>query len=217
MGTGIKILTSPLDLGKEIQVASKSVMAANSETYELSIDAESVLVSLFVNTTAGDVDVNVTTEGKEGHDVDIINFPTVSAPTTDLLLRKAASALRKIRITITTTDAAEYEVRVRGVTAGAASFKLIGNENIRMSQIDIGTTATALIPASLTDRASVAIKNYNITGVLYLGGTAGEATTSEGWPVGPQESYVVDVAAGQAIYGVADSGTIDVRVSETGG
>ncbi len=213
----IKKLNTPLDLGKEVQVVKTSVVSAGSQTYELSIDAESVLISLFVNATAGNVDVQVLTEGATGHDVEVITFPTVTAPTTDLLLRKAASVLRKIRVKITYTGSAEFEVRARGVTAGAASFKLIGNNDLKMSQIDVSTTATSLISASLTDRASVAIKNYNTTGVLFIGGTTGEASTTSGWPVGPQESYVVDVAAGQEIYGIADSGTIDVRISETGG
>lgn len=123
----IKKLATPLDLGKEIQVEKTSVSGATSETYELSLDAEAVLVSLFVNTTSGDVDVSVLTEGATGYDVEAFAFPTVSAPTTDLLLRKSASVLRKVRIVVTTTDSAEFEIRARGVSAAAASVTIEGS------------------------------------------------------------------------------------------
>lgn len=213
----IKRLSTPLDLGKELGVAKESPTTGGSEVYEFSLDSEAVLISLFVAATSGDVNVSVNTEGAQGQDVEVIVFPTITAPTSELLLRKTASVLRKVRVYITYTGACTYDIRARGVSGGASSFKILGNSNILMSQIDASTTPIALIPASLTDRASVAIKNYNTTGVLFLGGTAGEADPTIGWPVGPQESYVVDVSAGQEIYGRSDAGTIDVRLSETGG
>lgn len=213
-----KKLATPLDLGKELQIANESVTAAGSMEYEFSIDAESVLVSLFVNATGGDVDVQVFTEGASGNDVEVITFPTISSPTSELLLRKAAAVLRKVRIRVTYTGTATFEIRARGVSAGAASVAIEGSANFAVSQTDITTTASTLIPASLTDRRGILVRN-NSTGsqILYLAETLAKATTAVGYPIPNGGNITIDLQAGAEIYAVADAGSIDVRIVEVGG
>lgn len=214
----IKKLATPLDLGKEIQVVKTSVNAASSEIYELSADSEAVLVSLFVNTTAGDVDVSVFTEGATGHDVEVITFPTISAPSTELLLRKSAAILRKIRIHVTTTGAAEFEIRARGASAAASSVIIEGSASFQVSQADVTTTAGVLISAGLQDRRGILIRNNSAGAqILYLAETLAKATTAVGYPIPNGGNMTIDLQAGSAIYAVADSGSIDVRIVEVGG
>lgn len=209
----------PLTLGKEIQVMDITATEAGTQTAKFAIDAESVLFSLYVGTVSGDVNVTVYTYGLDGHEVPIIEFPTVSAPTTELLLRKAASALQLIKVVVTYTDACTFNLRARGASAEAASFQILSANTFRASQKDVTTTAGTLIAAALSDRNGVLITNNNVGGneILYLGGSLLEATTGVGTPIRPGGNITLDIAAGAEIYAVADNGTIDVRISETGG
>lgn len=213
----INLSLAPLKLGKEITVLNKTAPAAGSDEVSFIIESDTVLVSLQASVVTGDLDVDVFTEGTDGVQVRTINFPTLTAPTTDLVLRKASATMQKIVVKVTYTGSCSFIIRARGTATGEASFRILGNNDLLMSQKDVSTTAVSLIAAGLTDRSSVAVKNNNTTGILYVGGSAGEATTTDGWPVGPQEVFVVDIAAGQELYGIADAGTIDVRLSESGG
>lgn len=213
---GTKELPGALPQGKERLVIDEAPTAAGSNTIELGVDADTVIVSLFVTSVSGDLDVSVKTKGGSGT-VEVIKFPTVSSPTADLLIRKAAAIMDRIQITATYTDAVDYEIRVRGVGTGEASVRILGANDATASQEDISTTAAVLVPAALTDRAGLIVKNNNSSGILYIGFTAAEATSANGYPVGAGESLGIDVAAGQEIYGVASSGTIDVRLMEAGG
>lgn len=214
----IKKLSTPLDLGKELQVVNTSVGGAFTETYEFSIDAESVLISLFVSSTAGDVDVNVTTEGSDGSAVNVISFPTISAATPGILLRKSASVLRKIRVNIVTTDSATFEIRARGVSSAASSVLIEGSSTFSVSQTDVSTTAGVLVSASLQDRRGILIRNNSAGAqILYIADTLAKATTAEGYPIPNGGNITIDLQAGAEIYSVADSGLIDVRIVQVGG
>lgn len=217
----IKKLSTPLDLGKEIQVASTTVAAATSETYELSIDAEAVLISLFVNTTAGDVDVSVLTEGATGHDIEVISFPTVSAPTTELLLRKSASVLRKIRVVVTTSDSATFEIRARGVSAGAASVTIEGSSNWQVTRSSVTASAAVLIAASLQDRRGILVENISdvsgSAGLIWVAETLAKATAGDGHPIRSGGNIAVDLQGGAELYAVSDGGTVAVSIIEAGG
>lgn len=214
----VKKVATPLDLGKEIEIINGSFTDAQSTTYVLNLDAEAVLVSLFVESTAGDIDVSVLTEGNKGQTVEAITFPTVSAPTSDLLLKKSASVLRIIKIRVTTTAAATFAIRARGVSAGAASVSVEGSASFEVSQEDVTTTAGTLISASLTDRRGILIRN-NSSGsqILYVADTLAKATTSVGYPVPNGGNITLDLQAGAEIFAIADSGTIDVRIVQIGG
>ena len=213
---GTKEFPGALPRGKERQVIAESPTAAGSKTVELGVDADTVIVSLFVSSVSGDLDVSVDTLGGDAS-VQVISFPTVSSPTADLLIRKAAAIMDRIRITATYTDAVDYEVRVRGVGTGEASVKILGVNDATASQNDVSTTEEILVPASLTDRAGLILKNNSSTGILYIGFTVAETTAANGYPIGPGEALGIDVAAGQEIYGIASAGTIDVRLMEAGG
>lgn len=217
-----KYLPGSLPQGKERVVigqgsdVSGTEAAAGSRSVEIGVDADTVIVSLYVTSVSGDLDLAVETVGGEGA-TEVISFPTVSAPTADLVIRKAAAIMDRIRITATFSDAVEYEVRVRGVGTGEASVRILGANDATASQTDISTSATLVVPAALTDRAGLIVKNNNSTGILYVGFTAAEATTGNGYPIGPQESLGMDISAGQEVYAIASAGTIDVRLLEAGG
>lgn len=216
----IKILSTPLDHGKEIQVVRTAVTTASTETYEFSGDAEAVLVSLFVSSTAGDVDVKVLTEGATGQDVEVISFPTVSAPTTELLLRKSASILRKVRVRVTTTGAAEFEIRARGVSAGASSVSIQGASSWEITRTSVTAVAGVLISSSLQDRQGILVENISdvsgSTGLIWVAETLAKATSGAGHPVRSGGNIAVDLQGGSELYAVSDGGTVAVSIIETG-
>ena len=100
--------------------------------------------------------------------------------------------------------------------AGSGEFSLIGSANASVSQADVTGTAGVLIASSTTDRSGLVMKNNNTTGILYFAFTLANATTAIGYPLGPGEAMAMDVAAGQAVYAIASSGTIDVRIIQAG-
>lgn len=208
---------SPLKVGKEVVLLEGSLSGTGTKETLISLDADTILISVQASVVTGTLKVDAYTEGTDGVRTNIISFPELTAPTTDLVLRKAAATMQKVYLVVTYSGDSTFHIRGRGTSTGAASFKILGNNDLQMSQMDVTTSAAPLVSAALTDRASVAIKNYSTTLTIFLGGTAAEATPANGWPVGPQEGYVVDVAAGQEIYAVTTSGTADVRISETGG
>lgn len=215
----IKRLATPIDLGKELQVVKTSVAAASTEIYEFSMDAEAVLISLYVGSTSGDVDVSVFTEGATGNQTEVITFPTVSATTAEMLLRKSASILRKVRVQVTTTDAASFEVRARGVSAGAASVQIAGASSIQVTRTAVTTSPSILITSTLLDRQGILIENISdLTapiGTLYIAETLAKATTSAGHPIRPGGNFSVDVKAGGELYAVATD-NIAVSIIESG-
>lgn len=100
--------------------------------------------------------------------------------------------------------------------AGSGEFSLVGNESASVSQVDIGTSASTLIAAATTDRAGLVLKNNNTTGILYFAFSLANATTAIGYPIEPGGAMAMDIAAGQAIFAIADAGTIDVRIIQAG-
>lgn len=207
----------PLAVGKTIKAIEEAPTAAGTTTFSHAIDSDSVLVSLFASSVSGTLDVKVVTETTDGKELDIITFPQLSAATSNLVLRKAASTMSKIKIVVTYSDACDYQVYIRAIAAGEASIRILGANQAKASQTTVTTAGgvVALIPSSLTDRAGVIVLNNNISsGVLYIGFTIGETTTAVGYPIYAGQPLGIDVAAGVTVYALADGADVDVRLLE---
>lgn len=205
-----------LPRGKEHLLISESPSQAGSKTESIGIDSDSVLVSLFVTSITGTIDVTVYTEVDTGQESEIISFPQINSSTANLLIRKAALSMDRVRVEAVYTGACEYSVRVRGIGAGEASVKIQGQSNASASQSNVETSAQVVIPSTLDDRVGLVLKNNSASGILYIGFTLAEATLGNAYPLAPGESLGMDLAAGQAIYGLSSSGTIDVRILQAG-
>lgn len=205
-----------LPRGKEHLLISESPTQAGSKTESIGIDSDSVLVSLFVTSITGTIDVTVYTEVDTGQESEIISFPQINSSTANLLIRKAALSMDRVRVEAVYTGACEYSVRVRGIGAGEASVKIQGQSNASASQSNVGTSAQIVIPSTLDDRVGLVLKNNSASGTLYIGFTMAEASLGNAYPLAPGESLGMDLAAGQAIYGLSSSGTIDVRILQAG-
>lgn len=212
-------IRGPLPQGKTATIMGSQNGASDLEgtlVKEFSLDADSILVSLFATSVAGTLDVSVSTFTEEGKEVNVITFPQVTTTSTSLVIRKAAAVMSNIRVTATAAGgAATFEVRARGIGTGEASVRILAANEAKASQTDVSTSATLLIPAALNDRAGLVIKNNNATAgnILYIGFTLAEATTGNGYPLGPLEALGIDVSAGQEVYAIGST-TIDVRILE---
>ena len=209
--------TQPLPQGKTITLLSNSEVVGVTRIQRFTLDADSVLVSLFVETlTSGTIDVSVWTETDEGKELQVITFPTLSSVTTELLLKKAAATMSRCYVKAVSTGTCTYEVRARGISAGELSVKIQGASKGSATSVTSTSTPGVLIPGSLAGRTALIIKNYNALGTCFIGFTLAEATTAGGYPIGPSESLGIDIESGTTVYSVADVPTIDIRLLQAG-
>lgn len=209
----------PVDKGKipyqvTCTLIDESTSGAGTTEVQASIEGDSVVISLFAEVVSGTLDVTVYTLTEEGKELEIISFPQLTAPTSELLLKKAALAMSRIRVEAIYTGSATYEVRAKPISAGETSVRLLGASEGSASQTTVPDSVTVLIPAALTDRSGLIIKNFSQNKTIYLGFTSGEATYANGYPIGPGESMGMDLAAGVALYAIADTPSADVRIME---
>jgi hypothetical protein len=207
-----------LSTGKTYTLIDDSPTTAGSREETFSIESDSVLASLWIDTTAGDLDVVISTVDKLGKELEVIVFPTQTAPTSNIILRRSGTVLSNMVVRTNYTGAVSYRLTVRAVNSGSGdtSIKISGADSATASSISVTTTPALLIPSSLTDRSGLVLKNYSGS-TLFVGFSASEANSSTGYPLAVGEALGMDVAAGVAIWGVTSSGSSDVRLLEAGG
>lgn len=209
----------PVAQGRTIPVANEAFTVATTKDYYFNTDADAVLVSVYVSSVTGTLDVSLYTLTDLGKELLLQTFPQVVAPTTNLLLKKAANVMSKVKVRVVTSAAATVEVYARGVSAAEASVKILGATNAVASAATVLTTPTVIIPSAITDRSGLVIKNNNGVGgsAIYLGFSAGEANLTTGYPLQAQESLGMDISSGVEVYGISVAGTTDVRLLQSGG
>lgn len=208
-----------INIGTQERILAEAPAAAGSTSVEGSIRGDSLLATLWVNSvTSGDLTVSVYTLTDTGKEVLLFSFPTISAPTSFLLLKKSGVSLQRFRVQADYSGTCDYEIYIRAIEgSGESSSRILGSSNWRVSQADVTTTPGLLIPAALTDRNGVLLKNWSGSATIYVAETLLKATTSEGYPLAPKDALAMDIAAGAAVYAVTDAGTGDVRIAESGG
>lgn len=210
--------STPLPPGKVLPLLRQDVAEAGSWQITFQLDADTVLFSLWLGELqSGTFDVSVFTATKpdSGEETLIASFPQLTVASTDLLLRKAATALSTVIVRITATGPATFDIRAKGLGTGDASVRIEGAAVWSVGQVTVGTTPQIVVPASLADRSGLVIKNFS-TNFLYVAELAAKATTALGYPLGAGESLAFDLQAGQEIWGVANTGTVDVRSAQAG-
>lgn len=207
-----------IHVGTQERVIRESPTLGGVTSKDGSIFSDSLLATLWVDSTAGSLDISVFTLTDTGKETLLFSFPSISAGTTSLLLKKSGVSLQRFRIQATYSDACSYEVYVRAVEGiGESSTAILGSNTWKVSQTDVTTTPAVLIASSLTDRNGVLIKNWSTSSTIYVGESLGKADTSIGYPLAPRDAVAMDIAAGAAVYAVSDTGTADIRVAESGG
>lgn len=204
--------------GTQCKLLDEATSGSGVSSKEGSIQSDALLVTLWVDSvTSGALSVVVYTLTDTGKEAELITFPTVSAPTTALLLKKSGVSMQRFRVEATYTGVCEYEVYVRAIdSAGESNVKIIGAAEFETDSVEVTETAGILLPAALEDRNGVSILNWDGTGTLYVSDDITKLP-DRAWPVPPGAGWSLDVSSGVTIYAVSDDGTLDVRVVQAGG
>ena len=205
--------------GTQERVIFDTPTAPGTTEKEGSVQTDSLLATLWVDSVAsGTLDVSVYTLTDTGKEVLLFSFPTISAPSSSLLLKKAGVSLQRFRVVATYTGSCSYEVYIRAIEgAGESSVRILGSNGWKVSQVDVSATAAILIPAALQDRNGVLVKNWDNSKTIYIAETLAKATSAVGYPLGPKDALAMDIAAGAEVYAVSSASSADIRITESGG
>lgn len=196
----------------------ESPNAAGSLSRIFTLDSDTFQTSLFVSSISGSLTITLSTITGEGKEKEVITYSPVTSPSTQLDLKRAATAMGVIKATAVFTGACSFELRAKGLSNGQMSATIQSATTAKASQITVNTTPIILLPAALVDRKGVIIKNNgNGTHILYLGFSGAQASTGTGYPIGKGEALALDVAPGAVLWAVSGNGEIDVRIIEAGG
>lgn len=209
-------LTSPVQLNRTALVFELAADGAGVREEEFTIEGETVLLSIEVDSVAsGDVMLEAFTKGdRDSTPTSIVSFPTISGPTGQILMRKAAVSLSRVVVRLTTTGVSTLKVWVRPISLGETTVRIQGATGFTVTRSSV-TVPAALVSAGLSDRYSLCLKNIG-PGVLYIAETLAKATSLAGYPIGVGESLAFDLAAGVGLY-ASSSGTSEVALAEGAG
>jgi hypothetical protein len=206
--------------GRAEQVIRETTTGAGSTVRDGSILADSLMISIWIpSITSGDLTITVYTLTDSGAEVVLMDFPTISGPTTDIYLRKLKLSSPNYRVRAVYTGVCDYEVQAKAITGpGETSINMLGSSSWSVGQATIGTSAQVLIPAAIQDRRGFIIRNFSTSGqVIYVAESAANATPSMGFPIPTGEVLMVDVASGAEVYACSSVAGADVRYAQAGG
>jgi len=203
--------------GNQAKMMDVSSTVGSSDTYvkEFNIESDAIAAGVWVNSAGAgaSVTVNFYTLPEDDKPFPVINFTTITAPTSVLRFQKSAITLQRIRIEAVVVGDVDFQVYVRAINAaGEASTRLLGASNIEVSQEDVTNTAAIIIPADIVDRVGILMKNWSSSGTAYVAESQAKATASEGFPVGPKGTLMVNIESGTAIWAYSPDGPVDMRI-----
>lgn len=205
-----------LETGQIVPIINETFPAAGQVIRTFTLDADTFQTSLFVSSITGTLDVSVSTITEQGKEKEVITYNNITAPSTELDLKKAATAMGVVKVTATYTDACSFELRAKGLSSGETSAKVQSANAAKASQVYVSGTPVILIQAAFSDRKGVIIKNNSLNGRLYIGFSQVEASSSTGYPLSKGEGLSLDIGAGATLWAVGNGGNIDVRIIEAG-
>src|SRR5258707_822681 len=105
-----------IHVGTQERLLTETTIGSGVTSREGSIASDSLIATLWVDSvTSGSLTVSCYTLTDVGKEVLLFTFPVVSAPTTNLLLKKSGVSLQRFRIQATYTGICSYEIYIRAV------------------------------------------------------------------------------------------------------
>lgn len=209
-----------LQQGSELQALNITSVDAGQWNADFSIQSDALLVTLIATSVSSSLDVSVVGIDQESglESEDIIAFPQITGPASNLIIRRSGTAPASLRLKVVTgVGGATFRVKVRAVNAGTSDTKILGAGGMEVDQQTVDTTPIVLIATALTDRAGILVKNWSGTQTIYIAETMAKANSAIGYPLGPKDAISMDVDAGVTIWAVSDAVGADVRLVEAGG
>jgi hypothetical protein len=114
--------TAPIILqGKSVKIASETTTGSGTSTYTTTTESDGVVLSLWVSSISGTLDVSVYTQMDDEKDLLIDTFTQVVAPTTRLITQKIVNITNQLKVVLTYSGAVTYEMQARGVSSTTIS------------------------------------------------------------------------------------------------
>ncbi len=207
-----------LKTGLQEVVIRSAPVAGGTLVRDISIQSDAALFLLWVNSTAGDITVEVYgILDSDNREVLLATFPKINQPSTEISQKRTGTAPTRLRVRVTFTAACDFELSARAVSTGSSDTKILGGASLKVSKKTVNSVASLLVPSSLIDRSAIAIKNWSSSGTIYIGETIAKANQNTGWPIGPKDALGIDIQAGVELYAIAVDGPCDIRIIESGG
>jgi hypothetical protein len=191
-------------------------MAAGTYRKAVSLSSEGCMLALWVSSCSGTISVSVSTLTSNGREVPLISFPTLTAGTSQLLIKKASDVLSRIVVTVIITGVADFDLSIKGTKLGQVSVKDTPASGARALKLTAISTPSLLTGSTPLERVGLILKNIGPAATVYLGFTLSEAASGTGWPLAIGETIAMSLSGGQALYAVTDGGTADIRCLESG-
>jgi len=214
-----------LQKGVQQSLIRRDAMVSGSADVQFETLSDSLLVTLFAEVLTGTLDVSIwaitvggPADSTPAQEIKLFSFPTISAPSTDLLIQTAAAVTQRLRIKATWIGAAKFDVQARAIDGGTSKSQVITAGALVMDKVTINAGAPQiLIPFSLTESVGFLVKNWSSNGaVVYVAETTAKATPSLGFPIAPGDTFDVSVKAGQAYYASSSINGADLRIIKGG-
>lgn len=207
-----------LKQGLQEVLLKEAPTSAGTTVKDFSIQSDAALFMLWVNAVSDNVLVEVYgILGNDNKEVLLLSFPKVTSPTIEILQKRTGTVPTRLRVKVIYAGACDYELSARAVATGSSDTRILGGASLKMSQKTINSVPALLVPASLVDRAAIAIKNWSSSGTIYVAESIAKANQNQGWPIGPKDALGIDIQAGVEIYAKAYDGPCDIRIIESGG
>lgn len=207
-----------LKQGLQEVLLKEAPTSSGTTVKDFSIQSDAALFLLWVDSTAGDITVDVYgILDNTNKEVLLTTLPKVNAPTTEIVQKRTGTVPTRLRVRVTHTGACSYELSVRAVATGSSDTRILGGATLKVSKKTVNSVASLLVPASLIDRTAIAIKNWSTSGTIFIGETIAKANQNNGWPIGPKDAIGLDIQAGVELYATAVDGPCDIRIIESGG
>jgi hypothetical protein len=206
--------------GKAEQVIREVTTGPGSTTRDSNLLADSLMISVWIpSVTSGNLTITVYNVTDSGSEVELMVFPTISAPSTDIYLRKLKLSSPNYRVRAVYTGICSYEIQAKAVTGpGETSMSMLGSNSWSVGQVTMGISTGVLIPAAIQDRRGFIIRNFSTSGqVIYIGESAASAVPGTGFPIPAGEVFTIDVASGAEVYACSSGAGADVRYAQAGG
>jgi hypothetical protein len=172
--------TGSLPRGKEFRILEETTTGAGVSNEQIGIDADSVLVSLFVTAITGTLTVRVYTQTDTGQEKLILTMPVQSAPTPELVINRAGPSMDRLRVEATYTGVCNYSIRVRGSEAADTDSGAGNNSDLIVTSPTLqnitmavaGTEYSVVIPVG-AKRFSVYSRQDSVLQATYTSGQSG--------------------------------------------
>lgn len=207
-----------LKQGLQEVLLKEAPTSAGTTIKDFSIQSDAALFLLWVNSVADNITVDVYSILDDGSkETLILSFPKITSPSIEISQKRTGTVSTRLRVKVTYAAACNYELSVRAVATGSSDTRILGGASLKVSKKTVNSVVSLLVPASLVDRAAIAIKNWSTAGVVWIAETQAKANQGNGWPIGPKDAIGLDVQAGVELYASAVDGPCDVRIIESGG